>query len=166
MSNYIIRDGELYHYGRKGMKWGQNIFGKVKKVAVRTGKHLSYEAKVAAKGVKRAVKTANEKRAAKNAELEKKRREKITDPKKLTDDELKARIKRLELEISYKQKMKDASPVVVERGKKAALDIVESTVKNVGTQALVYLAGKGVNVALNRIFNDEKAINPKKGQKD
>ena len=24
----IIKDGELYHYGRKGMKWGQHIYGK------------------------------------------------------------------------------------------------------------------------------------------
>ena len=28
MSKYIIYNGELYHYGRIGMKWGQHIFGK------------------------------------------------------------------------------------------------------------------------------------------
>lgn len=32
---YTIIDGELYHYGRKGMKWGQHIFGKVKAAAGR-----------------------------------------------------------------------------------------------------------------------------------
>lgn len=28
VNDYTIINGELYHYGRKGMKWGQHIFGK------------------------------------------------------------------------------------------------------------------------------------------
>lgn len=73
---YNHNDQELYHYGRKGMKWGQNIFGKVK----------------SAYGTVRAKQ--KEKRAVKKAEkaADKLRKKPIN---KLTDAELEKRINRL-----------------------------------------------------------------------
>ena len=56
--NDVIQDDELYHHGRKGMKWGQNIFGK--------------EARTARK----------RKRALKKARVEKAKRKKISEQRR------------------------------------------------------------------------------------
>ena len=47
MNEYVIVNGELYHHGVKGMKWGQNIFGKKNSGSGRKKKQkLSYEQQV------------------------------------------------------------------------------------------------------------------------
>ena len=37
----VVRSDELMHYGRKGMKWDMNIFGKKKSFSVRKKKPKS-----------------------------------------------------------------------------------------------------------------------------
>lgn len=76
---YDNNTNELYHYGRKGMKWGQHIFGKVKTAS------SNARAKIAEK------RTA--KKAAKAAEALRKK-----PISKLTDAELKARTERMKKE--------------------------------------------------------------------
>lgn len=72
MENEIIHDAffdmddgtdELYHYGRKGMKWYQNIFtsGKERSVKRRRVKNLKKARKAKAKKVEEAKKAAEEK---------------------------------------------------------------------------------------------------------
>lgn len=67
MSEYhVIYDGELYHYGRKGMKWGQHIYGKVKASisATRARKKAEKEDRQKAENEARIMKTPNRKLSA------------------------------------------------------------------------------------------------------
>lgn len=148
---------ELYHYGVKGMKWGQHIFGKVKSGVTKVGRKTVELAKQANKSHKQRV---NVKNAAKRA--------KITSAKKLTDEELTARIKRLELEQSYQKLLSSTEPDYVSSGKKIVKDIMENSLKNIGGQTMTYIMGAGVNKAAKTFFKGitEDIINPKKGQKD
>ena len=81
---------ELYHYGRKGMKWGQHIFGKVKEAGSKVGRGIATGASKAGKGIANA---ARKRKAEK--QLEKLKKKPIKD---LNDEELKERINRLQLE--------------------------------------------------------------------
>lgn len=99
--------------------------------------------------------------------------QKHASPKKkvseMTDDELQKKIERLNLEKRYKEALAStvpASPKEKSRSKKLVEDILYNSANNVGTQAVTYVMGKGTNILLKRIFNEENAINPKKGQKD
>lgn len=106
---YVYSD-ELYHYGRKGMKWGQNIFGKKRsgsKGTVVAKKNKSYFEK--AKEARAAKKKAEAEAKAKAAEEARKR-----DPKNMSDDEIRKAIARKQLENQYRQYY----PEKVSRGKK------------------------------------------------
>lgn len=83
-----LAEDELMHYGRKGMKWYQNIYTKAK---VSSDNHKAKKAK---------------KEEAKKAEAAADRQKRINEgkikPKDMTDDELRARKQRLEMEKSVK----------------------------------------------------------------
>lgn len=84
--DYYENQDELYHYGRKGMKWGQHIFGEVKKAGSKVGRKVSDS-----------WKQHKEKKAAERI---------MSKPiSKLTDAELKQRIERLKLEQNASQLM-------------------------------------------------------------
>ena len=149
MQEYYNSD-ELMHYGRKGMKWGQHIFGKIKSAA---GK-------------------AKTRREEKKAEEEKRVRAKITSSRKLTDDELKARIKRLQLEDDYNQLMRKVDPAKSTKGRDFVMNVLEkigeNTLTNIGTQAVNKLLGEAINKAFNVKSDDtiKRIVNPNKGQSD
>lgn len=134
MDDYIIYDGELYHYGRKGMKWGQHIFGKVKSGA---GK------------VKAVAKKHSEKKTAKKAAKIAAERAKITSSRKLTNEELEARIKRLKLEKEYVDLVKDTSTITA--GKKFVNEVLTNSGKNLAGQVLNHYGA----TILNRMIGDE-----------
>lgn len=148
MENY-----ELYHYGVKGMKWGVR----------RTAAQLGHLAKAGYKKTRTAVDTVRTKRAAKKSEEVARKRAKITSPKKLTTEELEARIKRLKLEKEYVELERNTAQISL--GQKVAKEILESSVKNIGGQTITYLMGKGVNASFKNYFGED-IVNPKKGQKD
>ena len=81
----------------------------------------------------------------------------------LTDDELSTKVKRMEMEKKYKDLDKSLHS---SRGKNFIVDVLEASGKNILTQTTVYLGGKAVNKLLGMFFEDQKAINPKKGQKE
>lgn len=84
----------------------------------------------------------------------------------MTDAELKALIDRKKLEQQYRDLcVSSEGEKKVSRGRKMVADILESSTRNVGTQATTYLMGKGVNKAFYRMFGED-IVNPKKGQKD
>lgn len=136
-----IRPDELYHYGRKGMKWGMNIFGKIK--TNRLNKQRSENLKKA--------------RAAK-AE----RRSKISSdrmsPKKMTDKELQERIDRLSLEKKYKDAVRE-SRSAQSRGKRFLDKFLDFTVDKVAENAAADVVAQAMKVLVvkgtNMMFDDE-----------
>ena len=118
-----MNDYELYHYGVKGMKWGIR----------RTAAQLGHVVGTGYKKAKTAAGNIKAKRDAKKAEKIKQEREKITSSRKLTDEELKSRIQRLQLEKNYQDLVKDTSKL--SRGEEFVLGIMETVGRELITQA-------------------------------
>ena len=136
-NTYYVYSDELYHYGRKGMKWGQHIFGKPRSGSkgrvVAKKKSLLDKAKEA--------KAAKQKAKAEAAEAERKRQ-----PQNMSDDELRKAIARKQLENQYRQyypakvnKGKEfakkvwnesVSPALLSSGKKIMGDLLDNYGKN------------------------------------
>ena len=82
----------------------------------------------------------------------------------LSDQELRERISRLELEKRYRDlTSKPAEQKRTNRGKEFVTGILENSARNVGTQLATYALGSAVNKYLG---NGKEIVNPKKGQKD
>lgn len=125
---------ELYHYGRKGMKWGQHIFGKVKSGAKKAGKKTVELAKAGYKKASTATKIhAAETRAKKAAD--KLRKKPLKD---LTDDELNARLKRLELEKRVSDLQKQTTQISAGKAilSKVGKDVLVPAAMNAGKEVL------------------------------
>lgn len=121
---------ELMHYGRKGMKWGQNIYGRIK--TARTNKKRRKNLERA-----RAAKVAKQKAAAE--------RKKLLDSgklsaKQMTDEELKDRITRLEQEKRYKDLVRDTT--TISKGKKYVSDFAKGPGKKIFFDTSVDLAAQ------------------------
>ena len=156
-------DDELYHYGRKGMKWGQHIFGKVTATAGRAGRFIGNKIKTSAIDARNTYRYRRDRKKYQK-ELKTLRKKPF---KSLTDDELKKAIERLNLEKDYIQLTKETSRNQVNRGRKFVVDILESSGKNIGGQLVTYLMGTGVNKIAKKIVGVEgDIVNPTKGQKD
>ena len=77
--------------------------------------------------------------------------------KTLTDDELRQKIARLELEKRYKDLSRIDEQKKVSKGKAFVMDVLQKSGNNIATQLATYVMGTMVN---------KLAGNPKKGQKD
>lgn len=141
MWKYTYQD-ELYHYGIKGMKWGVR----------RTAEQLGHTVK----SVKSVYDSHKAKKRAKKEAAKAKKRSKITNPKKLTTEELNARIKRLQLEKDYNDLVKDTNRT--RKGKNFVMDILESSGKNLFTQVANHYGAKALNEAIGEdvIFANNK----------
>lgn len=104
-------EDELYHYGRKGMKWGQNIYGKIQsnKIARKRRKNLEKAREAKAQAKKYAEAIENKKKEVLKSRSAK---ELYVNAHLFTTPELQSAYNRLELE----KKIRDIAPKEVSKG--------------------------------------------------
>lgn len=105
---YFIRDGELYHWGVRGMKWGVRRYQNADGSLTDAGKRR--QLKKQQKNLKKARKAKEQKAktAAKRQALIKAGK---IPTSKMTDDEIQAKIRRLEMEKRLNDLSKDTATV-------------------------------------------------------
>lgn len=162
-NTYILTtDGELYHYGKRGMKWGQRLYQNKDGSLTALGKmRYSKQQKNAVKKRKATIE-AKKKAAEKEAAAKEKRARDIESgkisSKKMTEEELNARITRLNLEKTYNDALaaqKSATNSKVQKFMDKFLNTtVDKVAENVSAdlvaQALKVIAAKGVNTVLEK----------------
>lgn len=148
-------ENTLVHYGILGMKWGVR----------RTPEQLAR-----AKGKKpeqKNTESVRKKSSTKPATNTSSTSGKKKTSSELTNDELKEKITRLELEKRYNELAKSTMPPPKSsKGKDFVMRVIEKSGENIATQLTTYVMGSAVNKLLGDTFNDPSIVNPKKGQKD
>lgn len=144
-----MAETELAHYGIKGMKWG------VRRTEAQLARARGASPKSNTK------KNVSKKAATKSATSETPKKT----VKEMSDDELREKISRLELEKRYKDLSKSTEAPKVNKGREFVARVIERSGENIATQLTTYMMGKAVNKAFSDIFKED-IVNPKKGQKD
>lgn len=147
---------ELIHYGVKGMKWGVR----------RTPEQLGHKKSETSK--KKSLSSLFGKKKSESKKSSSSSKSSKQSVKSLSDDELRAKISRLELEKKYK----DLTTVkkTTSRGKQFCVDVLETigknTLTNLGTQAANHVIGEAINKFAGVDSSDEKhrIVNPQRGQ--
>ena len=150
-----MENNELYHYGKKNKKWGERLYQNKDGSLTPLGR-LRYQKNVNRVASQR-KKNLEKARAAKveKKKVEEERKKQIEagkiPAKKMTNDELKARIDRLDLEKKYIEAVRNTRSY--DRGKRFIDKFADSTIDKVAdnvaadivAQTLKSLAVKGVN---------------------
>ena len=145
-------DNELYHHGVKGMKWG------VRKTPVRSSSGNPRKRKSNTLSLFKKKKTTRNTSVAKSSPTQTK------SIKDMSDDELRKKIERVQLEQDYLQ----LDPKAVSRGKRITKrvmdDMIVPAAVDIGKQAVKSIMANGVNKVLS-LEGDNKvyANNKKKG---
>lgn len=127
-------DNTLQHWGIKGMKWGIRRYQNKDGSLTPAGKKRYSDSSTSA-----------------------------NDTSSLTDDELRKKINRLQLEKQYRDLMKPAEQKKRNAGKEFVQDVLKNSGKNIATQLATYALGEAVNKYIGK---GKQIVNPKKGQKD
>lgn len=143
-------DNELRHYGILGMKWG--VRRTEAQLAKARGRVSELEDKL------------NKKTGGKSSSSSTNTAPKKKSIKDMSDEELSAKIRRLQMEKQLSDLTKTEAKKV-SKGHSFVMDVLEKSGKNIATQAVTY----GLGIAVNKAFAKaagEDIVNPKKGQKD
>lgn len=125
----------LAHHGIIGQKWGVR-------------RYQNSDGSLTAEGKKR--KNRDQSKVASSDSI-----------KNISNQELRNKINRLELEQRYKRLIKDSyEPKKVNKGRKFVGDILKKSASNIAEQTTTYMLG----AAVNKVYGKE-IVNPKKGQK-
>ena len=151
-------DDELYHYGRKGMKWGQNIFGKVTATAGRAGRFIGNKIKTSARDARNTYRHKRDRRKYQK-ESDALRKKPLN---KMTNEELDSYIKRLQKEKDANDLRKSLSNIdkaKVSAGKKFIGEAYDKLLKqpllSAGNTALTKLFTKKLNEKLGIDIEDK-----------
>lgn len=138
-----MKNSQLYHHGILGMKWGVRRFQNKDGSLTSAGKrHLEQNSK--------AKQGNNKKKKGHTTNKGKSINE-------LSDDELRKRINRLELEKRYEALSKKEQKAKMFDGKRFVTQVLENSGKVVATQLSTYVMGNMVNkVAQKNIINVKK----------
>ena len=145
-------DNELYHHGVKGMKWG------VRKTPVRSSSGDTQKRKSNTLSLFKKKKTTRKVSSANSSP------DQTKSIKDMSDDELRKKIERVQLEQDYLQ----LDPKAVSRGKRITKrvmdDMIVPAAVDIGKQAVKSIMANGVNKVLS-LEGDNKvyANNKKKG---
>lgn len=144
-----MNNNELLHYGILGMKWGVR----------RTPEQLRR-----ARGELKSESDGGSKKTTSSKSSSSSGKKRTSE---MTEDELRSKIQRLELEKRYKDLMKaTAPPPKSTKGRDFVQRVLEKSGENIMTQLTTVVMGKAVNATIGKMFGDENLVNPKKGQKD
>lgn len=161
-----IYPDELYHYGRKGMKWGQHIFGKERSSGTKRKKTSEDVENRFVSGVKSAASkvSAARAKAKEDKRVQKLKKKKISD---MTDDELAEytdRMNRERMAANARNTVTQMNPQRVSKGQafisSLGRDVLAPAAKNVGRQYLEKVLKDQLGL------NDKKANDPLKALRD
>ena len=145
----IPRDGELYHHGVKGQKWGIRRYQNHDGSLIKSGK--KHSAKVSDFLSKYKEKTAAKKFAKKasNAPTSK-------EISKMSDDELRRRLNRINMEESYKNALARQNPKRTSKAVKFLSDMSDKAARSFTEKAINKLTDK----ATNYLFDQKSSEKP------
>jgi hypothetical protein len=123
---YFIRNGELYHWGVKGMRWGVRRYQNADGSLTDAGKKRAQKQKVKNLKKARKAKATKAEEAAKRQELIKQGK---IPASKMTDEELKARIERLRMEETVQNLSKNTK--VVNKGREFVKNYAADAAKKI-----------------------------------
>lgn len=117
---------DLWHYGTKGMKWGQRLYQNPDGTLTPLGK-IHYSVKNTAKTIGNAAAKAT--KTVIRHEVDKFKRK---HPWTMSDQEIKEKTDRIKLEVAYKEAVRNRSKL--NRGKELVRDVLENGMKTLGSK--------------------------------